>query len=100
MVGIHARLCGDGYISFYKTNEDDRKRRAIVIYTNKDETNLREFRKDMKEMYGVDMYRHRNEVKVKSVGIVKQIQEKFERFLSNCWRISEQILDLPEEKKY
>ncbi|MBC5793119.1 MAG: hypothetical protein H8Z69_03720 [Nanohaloarchaea archaeon] len=63
LVRIHARLWGDGYASFYETNERDCNRRAIVVYTNVVDENLREFREDMNKIFDVDMYRYEEEVK-------------------------------------
>jgi hypothetical protein len=99
LVRIHARLCGDGYASFYETTESDRDRRAIVVYTNLIDSNLEQFRSDMKEIFDVEMYRYGDEVKVKSIPIVESLQERFGSFSSDKWEISSEIQQLSKEKK-
>ncbi|MFB6145097.1 MAG: hypothetical protein ABEJ99_01170 [Candidatus Nanohaloarchaea archaeon] len=99
LVRIHARLCGDGYAAFYETSETDRDRRAIVAYTNLVDENLIEFQKDMKAVFGVEMYRYKDEVKVKSVRIVEELQEEFGDFSCNMWRVDPRIFDLSRKKK-
>ncbi len=100
LVRIHARLCGDGYASFYETTEKDRNRRAIVVYTNVVEENLKQFREDMNEVFEVDMYRYNEEVKVKSIPIVEELQDKFGDFSCDKWRIDPKILGLDASKKH
>lgn len=99
LVRVHARLCGDGSISRYETSEKDRNRRAIVVYTNLVEENLNQFRADMGELFDVKMYEYRNEVKVKSIRIADQLEEKFGKISSKKWRIPESIQELDEAKK-
>ena len=52
---IHAHLCGDGNICFYKTSEKDRINRASISYFNTNVDLLNSFRKDMTEIFGVKM---------------------------------------------
>jgi len=99
LVRVHARLCGDGCISRYETSESDRNRRAMVLYTNVVQDNLDEFRSDMSELFDVKMYEHEDEVKVKSIRIADELEEKFGKLSSEKWRIPEKIMRLEEEKK-
>lgn len=100
LVRIHARLCGDGHAAFYETKEKDRNRRAIVVYTNVIEENLEEFRRDMRKIFGVEMYRCKNEIKVKSIRIVEELQEEFIDFSCEKWRVDPRIFDLSEAKRF
>lgn len=99
LIRIHARLCGDGHAAFYETKEKDRNRRAIVVYTNVVEENLEQFQGDMSEIFGVYMYRYEEEVKVKSIPIVEELQEEFGDFSCDKWRIDPRIFEVPDSKK-
>jgi hypothetical protein len=100
LVRIHARLCGDGCISTYETSEPDRNRRGVVLYTNMVDRNIHEFRNDMKEVFGVKMTRYNEDVKVKSLRIIEDLEDRFGSFNSGAWLIPDEIFDLNSVKKY
>ena len=52
---IHAHLCGDGNLCFYKTSEKDRINRASISYFNTDINLINSFRHDMNSFFGVKM---------------------------------------------
>lgn len=99
LVRVHARLCGDGCISRYETSEKDRNRRAVVVYTNFNEENLNQFRSDMGELFDVKMYEYKKEVKVKSIRIADELEDKFGSLSSKEWRIPKKIQELGRQKK-
>jgi len=85
---IHAHLCGDGSISFYKTSEKDRINRAQIEYSNKNPILLNNFREDMRKEFGVKMtLRKDKEVIVKSIKLAMLIKENFGDLSSRKWRI-------------
>lgn len=98
LIRIHARICGDGSITVYETSEKDRNRRGEVKYTNLDSKNIEEFREDMQEVFNVRTTAYNNRAKVKSIRIVRELQELGE-FKSSNWRIPEKFFDLSEDKK-
>ena len=52
---IHAHLCGDGNLCYFKTSEKDRINRASISYYNSNVDLINSFRKDMNELFGVKM---------------------------------------------
>jgi len=101
LVRVHARLCGGGHISKYKTSEKDRKFRAEVVYTNFDEENLKEFKQDLSEVFGVNPYlsNNRGRVQVKSIRIVEELERRFGDLQSDKWSIPSEVLELGYSKK-
>lgn len=98
-VRIHARLCGDGNICVYETSEEDRNMRGEVVYTNLNDKNLQEFQEDMKEVFDVEMTFVRDHVKVRSLEIIKELEERFGDVSTGEWRIPEEIFRSSKSQK-
>jgi len=90
---IHARICGDGNISRYETSEQDRNRRAEIMYTNYDEDNISEFRDDLNSQFGVKGTKYQNRVRIKSIRLVESLEEKFDGFGSKDFRLPKSIFE-------
>ena len=96
---LHARICGDGNVSKYKTSESDRDRRAEIMYTNYDEKNISEFRRDLNSNFDVRGTRYENQVRIKSIRIVEELEDRFGEFSSNGFVVPEDIKASSEEVK-
>ncbi|MBL7055767.1 hypothetical protein ISS07_02535 [Candidatus Woesearchaeota archaeon] len=89
---VHAHLCGDGGLYFYKTSEKDRINRAELSYFNTNEDLIKSFRKDMKLLFNVKMTYHPEKIrlKVKSLRIAKVFLE-YGKYGTREWRIPDLI---------
>jgi hypothetical protein len=91
---IHAHLCGDGFVSLFKTGEKDRNLRATIGYSNNNQKLLEEFRRDFNKIFNVKMtIRNKKDVYVRSIKIYLFIINKFGSFKSKKWRIPKLIKD-------
>jgi hypothetical protein len=90
---------GDGHITHYETSEQDRKQRSEVVYTNKTDANLREFKNDMQTMFDVDMVTSGESIKVKSCRVAEMLEEQFGSVGTEDWTVPESTRELTEEKK-
>ena len=94
---IHARICGDGNISKYKSSESDRDRRAEVVYTNKSKRNIKEFREDLKSCFDVKGTVYEDRLRLKSIRVVEELESKFGKFGSKEFEIPSEIKKSEEE---
>ncbi|MBI2654149.1 hypothetical protein HYX02_05040 [Candidatus Woesearchaeota archaeon] len=85
---IHAHLCGDGNLCFYKTSEKDRINRASISYFNTNIDLINSFRTDMNNLFGVKMtyIPKLTRVSVQSLRIAR-VLSKLGEYGARDWRI-------------
>lgn len=93
---VHAHLCGDGMLCFYRSTEKDHRNRAQIAYFNSDLTLISEFRRDMHDLFNVKMtltkYREKHyQLKVQSLRIAYFLRELSPDYHSRLWSIPDLI---------
>ena len=97
---IHAHLCGDGNLCYYKTSEKDRINRASISYFNTNIDLINSFRKDMNEFFGVKMTYMPKLIKVSVQSIrIADTLSKLGKYRTREWRIPELIKNSNKEIK-
>ena len=89
---IHAHLCGDGNLCYYKTSEKDRINRASISYFNTNIDLINSFRNDMTDFFGVKMTYMPKLIKVSVQSIrIADALSKLGKYGTRDWRIPELI---------
>ena len=87
---MHASV-GTAPYPITKRRNKDRKQRSEVVYTNKTDANLREFKNDLQTMFGVDMATSGESITVKSCGVAEMLEEQFGSVGTGDWTVRESI---------
>ncbi|MBW3003157.1 hypothetical protein KY328_01975 [Candidatus Woesearchaeota archaeon] len=100
LVRIHAHLCGDGGVYFFKTSENDRINRAEIAYYNTNEALISTFRNDMGKLFGIKMTysQKKSVVHVFSIRIA-QFLTTLSEYGARKWRIPDSIKTSPRKYK-
>ena len=97
---IHAHLCGDGNLCYYKTSEKDRINRASISYFNTNIDLINSFRTDMNNFFGVKMTYIPKLIKVSVQSIrIADTLSKLGKYGTRDWRIPELIKNANKEIK-